>query len=290
MWSECTRGMPCPICGGTNWCSVADSGEVCKCMRIEDGAFKTSNDGSGQASFHRLTGEIAKRVRTVVKPNKPLRAPRSLVELETILSASWVDSYRLCTLAEELGVPLHTLGRLQVGWLSAERLAGFDTKCSAEGAYTFPMVDREGDLCGFRLRCNGFKYSLHGGHNGFFVPSGLIPGTGLTIVEGPSDTAAALAYLRNVIGRPNNNALPLALAALIGDLQPTFVHIIIDNDPSDNIYAVRNTLEGARHLKRVAGIYVPQAQIEILRPKSCKDVRDVWKQGASLEEELEIVL
>jgi hypothetical protein len=257
-------------------------------MRVTEGAFKVQNDGSGEAGFHSVEAGLAQTLRvTVEKADKHEKASKSAYELETVLRTSFTGVGRLHALSEELGLPLNVLGRMKCGWIKSYDLLSFGTKCSAEGAYTFPMIDRDNDLCGFRLRCDGFKYSLSGGRNGFFAPSGLNVGDDIVIVEGPTDTAAALAFGLQAIGRPNNNALPRALAGLVSDLNPASVRILMDND--DDPRVVRATLQGAGHLARMLRIYCETKNVTIWKPKSCKDIREMWRQGASPEEELEII-
>jgi hypothetical protein len=265
---------------------VEETGEVVKCMRVEDGAFTSKNDGSGQAYYHRLSGDTAAKLATHVSRTVPKRKTLTYLEKEKLYLQSLCRLERLDALADELRVPVSTLRRLQAGWLSKEELLAAGTKCTAEGAYTFPMKDMWGALTGFRLRCNGFKYTLAGSTTGFFVPHNLPAGNILTVVEGPSDAAAGLAYGFNVIGRPNNNALCCTLAQLIERMAPVGVHIIIDNDPLAS-RARQATYEGAVKLRRMINLHcmVP-VPVVVLQPRTCKDLREMLRQGASPQEEL----
>ncbi len=54
-WSLATAEKPCPICKHTDWCQTSADGAVQMCMRVGDGAFKTSDTASGStAYFHWL--------------------------------------------------------------------------------------------------------------------------------------------------------------------------------------------------------------------------------------------
>jgi phage/plasmid primase-like uncharacterized protein len=283
-WAEVSNNHPCPVCGGKKWCAVADNGAVVKCMREPDGCFKQGNDGSGEAYFHRMGEEVQRKLAVWVQKADTLKKPhKGQLELDSIFADSQRTSHLLSSLSKELGLSVNTLARLGTGWLSREDLYKHGTKCSAEGAFTFPMKDADGDIVGFRLRVNGFKYSLKGGWNGMFIPTTVRTGSTLTIVEGPTDTAAALCYGANAIGRPNNNAMTRELASLMAKYRPSKINIVIDNDPDHKTAAA--TLLGARALQQMAVVYT-HVYPTILKPRTCKDVRDMWRQGASPEEEL----
>ena len=48
---------PCKICGRPDYCTESSAGPIAKCMRVSKGAFKSAEDGSGLAYFHRLTDQ-----------------------------------------------------------------------------------------------------------------------------------------------------------------------------------------------------------------------------------------
>src|SRR5215813_7942244 len=40
-WVRVSRTSPCPICKEADWCSVSDDGALAKCMRTEEGCWRT---------------------------------------------------------------------------------------------------------------------------------------------------------------------------------------------------------------------------------------------------------
>src|SRR5436305_10439638 len=40
-----SRTRACPACGGTDWCSIADDGSLCICMRVEARSLRPTRNG-----------------------------------------------------------------------------------------------------------------------------------------------------------------------------------------------------------------------------------------------------
>src|SRR5690606_17920160 len=107
--------------------------------------------------------------------------------------------------AELLGLPAleggAALRRLGCGYMVGYR---------GEAWATFPMRDGSGRVVGIRRRrvSDGMKLTIKGGHEGLFVAMPLADDQILYVVEGASDTAAAIAALghSSVIGRPSCNS------------------------------------------------------------------------------------
>src|SRR5438876_423745 len=69
-WRRVNRNNPCPICKHAEWCSVSADGALAKCMRVEEGAFKTGEQKDGARYYlHRLAGEARR------DPTPPPRPP-----------------------------------------------------------------------------------------------------------------------------------------------------------------------------------------------------------------------
>jgi len=66
-WKLVSPAEPCKICNTGDWCQTSADGSVAMCMRVGDGAFKTSNTASGSiAYFHWLVPrEERKKARAV---------------------------------------------------------------------------------------------------------------------------------------------------------------------------------------------------------------------------------
>src|SRR5438552_3164052 len=69
------RRNPCSICGHTDWCGYSVDGEMVVCMRVPDGALKSTKDKAGW--IHLLTEQQRSPVfvRPVRKSDKAMTAP-----------------------------------------------------------------------------------------------------------------------------------------------------------------------------------------------------------------------
>jgi hypothetical protein len=184
-------------------------------------------------------------------------------------------------LARKLGVTLKSLEALHVGYSVQHR------------AYSFPMTGEHRRVCGIRLRTDdGRKFSVKGGKEGLFIPSGVGPdcpfggGGELVICEGPTDCAALFDLDMNVIGRPSCSGGAGLIVDLVQDWHPDEVSIIADADAPGQ--------RGARYLAaRLVG-YVPNGVRIVTPPSGAKDARE-WSRlmqasGISFEKaRLEII-
>lgn len=207
------RESPCPVCGKSDWCLVAEDKGVAICARVQSPLPK------GEAGWlHKLSDDFTRPAwrpvkRPVVKPsvnwlemcNRFRRACR-------LNSLSW--------LANELGVTIGALKRLRVGWNDQRR------------AFSFPMRDANGKPCGIRYRSySGAKFSeTHSREGLFFLPADLLSDY-LVIVEGASDAAATIDLgFASVIGRANCRGNVEQIENLCRRLQPRSVVLIPDAD------------------------------------------------------------
>ncbi|MCI0462086.1 MAG: DUF3854 domain-containing protein [Gemmataceae bacterium] len=54
-WVRVSQHSPCPVCKRPDWCSTSADGTVAKCMRVEQGCFRSKEDkGGGHYYLHRL--------------------------------------------------------------------------------------------------------------------------------------------------------------------------------------------------------------------------------------------
>lgn len=127
----------------------------------------------------------------------------------------------LVRLSDLLGVSVDALVTLGVGW-DAE----FD-------ATTWPMRDHDGSIVGIRMRSiDGQKWSIARSMAGLFTPSRPRRSCRrLFIVEGATDTAAALSIGLPVVGLPSAGSTTRFLRPWIDRLGPAEIIIIADNDP-----------------------------------------------------------
>ncbi len=60
-WVEVTSDRPCPVCGGTSWCSVSADGSVIACRRQEAGCFKSKQDRLGARAVKILSRSLTSK-------------------------------------------------------------------------------------------------------------------------------------------------------------------------------------------------------------------------------------
>ena len=108
-----------------------------------------------------------------------------------------------------------------------------------EECWSFPMRDAEGKIVGLRFRelggskkwsAKGSKDGLFYAANGFAREDASKSGRELVIVEGPSDTAAAMSLGLLVVGRSSCQTGAAPLRALIRRVRPRIVTVVADND------------------------------------------------------------
>jgi hypothetical protein len=59
-WRRVSARSPCPICNHPDWCSVSGDNTVAKCMRVEEGAWRSGTDKTGaRYHLHRVAGSAS---------------------------------------------------------------------------------------------------------------------------------------------------------------------------------------------------------------------------------------
>jgi hypothetical protein len=254
-WLRTNRSNPCKICEHPDWCTFSEIGACC--MRVQ-----SSRPMKNGGWLHRLDAAPIRLASP--EPTRPT------IDAER-LARGWfnhttrADFNRLAGL---LGVSPESLIALKCGW-SVEHCA-----------WSFPMRDGAGRVCGIRLRNeSGRKWSVTGGREGIFLPATQPNGTAF-VCEGPTDAAALLTLGKFVIGRPSCSGGIAHLSATVGRLRIHQAVIIADNDedkflPNGNRW--NPGLDGAKRLAEEIG--VPCA-ILIL---PCKDCREFLSLGGTSE-------
>ena len=263
-WHNVSKKEPCPICHKTDWCNLSNDGAVCICHRVESPYVARS--GSGW--IHRLR-DVEKKVKVRGEgeqwkgksffQHQPLTTNRQSPTLDfgRVHRGYEGDAVLVEGLATTLGVDDEALKALDV------RFNPF------EECWSFPMRDDEGKIVGLRFRELGGskKWSAKGSKDGLFFGTQMLshtqnfdrigvattvaslptpqldsvevsapitnhqtPITELVIVEGPSDTAAAMSLGLSVVGRSSCQTGAALLRALIRRVRPQVVTIVADND------------------------------------------------------------
>lgn len=194
---------------------------------------------------------------------------------------------RLEALARQLSVSRDSLVRLRCGWARREALERICGHRVRSPAWTFPMLNGIGEVVGINARTpDGSKWTLSRGRLGLFVPAGLseMPDP-VWIVEGASDTAAAIDIGHAAVGRPSCNTGSEDLAEL---LQGRRVVVLgeddrhIDADGKVTRWPGRDgAILVARRLAESWRIDVPVA----LPPAGVKDLRSwVNQRGVTVDD------
>jgi putative DNA primase/helicase len=174
---------------------------------------------------------------------------------------------RLPELAKELGVSAEALAKIGAGWWPSP-------KC-----WTFP--ERRGaEVCGISQRfADGKKPLLPGGKRGlYFADDWKQPDGPVLIVEGASDTAAAVGLGLRAIGRPGakvpGEVLPF-LVEMLRELPETEVIVVAENDRKMD--GKCPGLEGAQDTARKLAAELGRPVRWALPPQDVKDLRQ-WVQ------------
>jgi 5S rRNA maturation endonuclease (ribonuclease M5) len=187
-WYRVNRTRKCTVCHKDSWCTYNDDGSGC--MRVES-PVPMRNGGW----WHPNDSHIARE--RYVPPAKSVPG-NTLIDCDALLR-EWRRSQngQLEPFAATLGVSQDALRALGCVWAGEHR------------AFAFPMVDAQRRVIGIRLRNElGDKWAVKGSRSGLFMNQNMISGTTkdqynvCLIVEGPTDTAAAIDLGFGVVGRP----------------------------------------------------------------------------------------
>jgi hypothetical protein len=205
-WTRATKSFRCAVCNHPDWCTYAVERQMWCCMRVE-----SSRPAKNGGFWHSL-GE------------KPTFIPRPAPAAPEINAAEMMDDFQsnttpvmLARHAASLGVSTDSLTATGCAW------------AAPHGAWAWPMVSGVGKCVGIRLRAeDGRKWSVRGGHEGIFVPRG--GSRTAYIVEGPTDTCAALTLGLWAIGRPSCRGSVAHTQVAINRLHIQRAILVSDND------------------------------------------------------------
>lgn len=251
-----SKQQPCSVCGAPDWCLIGKS--VLVCMRTLSPRPTNFKDGS-VGYIHPKDGAV------LTRPYKPERPPPTLNATECWnrwRSRTWNSPAG--SLAEELGVSQSALDRLGA------------CRAPYPQTWAFPMRNGQNAIVGLRLRnSSGKKWAERGSHQGLFLPQGD-PEPTAYLVEGPTDTAAALTLGVFAIGRPSCNGGIFDLVQIIKLLNIRRAVIVADKDedrerPDGSCY--NPGVDGAKGLPDHLGI----PNCTLLLP--AKDMRSFVQEG-----------
>lgn len=252
-WTRVSKKNRCPICNHDSWCLMAD--KVVLCMRESSSTQKVLKTGE-TGYLHRLEGNHP------IPPHKATTRPERKIDWDELLE-SWPHKHG--ELAEQLGLPASAFMAMGTRWATPHR------------AWAFPMTDGCCKTVGIRLRSpSGQKWSVTGSHTGVFLPMQMW-GHGyrgvdyLWIVEGATDTAAAVSLGLTVIGRPSCSGGLEYIRMLVNRIRLFLWRIVIVADRDGP------GLEGAEVLQR----HLPVMSTILMLP--AKDMREFVRSGGTVE-------
>jgi len=253
------RDRPCPVCGKPDWCLISNDGGAAICSRIKSERI-VGEKGAGWLHCLRDDGWASSDWRSL--PRKPAEVRSPIRTDFGNLSEKYVNQLRPESrgwLANELGVNVDSLAALCIGFFDDHE------------AFSFPMREPNGVVCGIRLRrYDGSKFAVRGSRDGlFFVPKTLNRKY-LVVCEGPSDTAALLSMnYDSVVGRPSCRGASDKVVTVCRWTQPSLVILIPDADKQGR--------QGAELLASLLRFVVPRIEIVML-PEGCKDIRETLQE------------
>lgn len=244
-----TRANRCPICNGDTWCLIGRS--VIICMRTVSP--KVKNFKGGEVGYIHPHPDPNKQ--PVYEPRPERKAPQ--VNAKRVLRdwarAHPVSQRRLPELAKDLGVTVGSLEALEFQANGNPRTWGI------------PMKDGYGNYIGIRLRNEwGKKWAVLGSQAGIFIPNVPFQARVL-IVEGPTDTAAAVSLGFYAIGRPSCSGGVPHIVDWLKKCHACEAVIVSDNDDPG--------IRGAQDLQR----WLPVPSCILILP--CKDLREYLRFG-----------
>lgn len=242
-WKRVSKKNPCPCCGRPDWCGYADGATVC--MRVESDR-PTRNGGWLHTDNFSPRPFVPRRDFKIELPT--LDAQSTWQRWQEKTEHLHVDGF-----AMSLGVETEALESLGCAW------SGY--------AWAFPMRDAERNVVGIRLRnTDGRKWAVKGSKSGLFIPNAETQKIAF-IVEGPTDTAAALSIGLYAIGRPACLGLEDATAVFLKTHAVNRAVIIADNDEAG--------LRGSAKLQKALGVM----SCQVVLPS--KDIREFVNLGGT---------
>jgi len=202
---EVSRANPCPACGRPDWCGLTEDQSLVRCMRSSDPpagykVVRTYSDGG--TLFGLVDGEPRPTRPRPVKRRPQHRSDfgamheRFRANVEPGFIADIADAW--------LGLSGEALDALAPGW-------DFEDE-----TLIFPERDAGGSIIGLTRRfADGRKLSIRGSQRGLSMRWPFPETDPVLVVEGASDTAAAIDASFNAIGRPSNCGSGAMLAGLL---------------------------------------------------------------------------
>jgi hypothetical protein len=277
---------------------LSPDGSTARCERVRNEQARGQDPGldklnelyKGNGGYHRINGAAPRATSYNQAPRPaPSSSRRNDLHILARKFATAISPRRLDLLARELGLSVQSLKRLDVGWCDGERMLTSSGDWRKIFAWSFPMRDASDNIVGLRMRAerprsdgSTAKFSFTGGSGGLFIPHDLAGGR-VYLVEGPTDTAAALDMGLNAFGRESCSAGVSLIIELIKKFRFAQFVIFSQRDEAKPRDKRRPELgmfwpaqEGAERLAKILHLHCPDVRA-IMPPVGVKDVR-IWRQ------------
>jgi len=211
-----SRRNPCPVCKAPDWCGITEDGVIAVCMRVE--SERPAKNGGWTHIVGKPTGRPAIKLTFV-----PLAPETPSIDAHALWS-----TWQTATPSDCIHEEADRLGVSGFAW------AAVGAVLTEHDDWAIPMHDGSGCVTGIRLRkVDGQKLSVRGSRAGVFLPlpgRGFDPAGDAIIVEGPTDTAAALTLGLYAIGRPSCLGQEDIVIQTTRRLNLASLTIVADND------------------------------------------------------------
>lgn len=235
------------------------------CGRIDQGSIRVNHGGQ---YLHRLS-DGPQYVRHVTTPHIQKRRKKKPQEYWSKFAQSLARNTGKArdSLADKLSVSPKALTDLNVGWHPHKRY------------WSFPERDGGGKTIGINARyVDGSKKRLFGSSAGLTYADIWDAADGpILLVEGGSDTAAAMTIGLNVVGRPSNNGGVNLLADLLVET-PIDREIVVIGERDQKVNGRWPGREGAVSTAKQLAETLERPIVWALPPDDAKDAR-VWLRG-----------
>ena len=230
-WSRVTKDNPCPVCKKSDWCLINDNKSAAICPRVE------SDNQIGDAGYLH-----------VLKPEENIKYKPSELEQKFLVYQKNVIPEMLNALSKQLNVSTKAIEQLGVGFYPLEQ------------AWVFPEKNHKGKLIGLMKRLpNGKKIMEEGSKRGLNYTTPLQKT--VLVVEGVTDTLAAMTMGYSAVGRPGAEA-----TTCLADLLENHNIIVVgENDKAGR--------KGADKIFSALKLYCSSVR-KVLPPIEYKDLRE----------------
>ena len=263
-WVRVTRAEPCAVCGRPDWCARSDDGLIL-CMRGGDlpVGYKFIRENAEGGQLYGPTDSSSNR------PAPPRLRPKPQATPAIDWTSRHAEGVALLHPGE-----LHDFADVELG-LSGWGVELLDP-CVVNNRYAFPERDAEGNIIGLvRRTIEGRNICRKGSSRGLTYQYPLPEDDPVLVVEGASDTAAAIEAGFTAVGRPSAMGGADLLAQLLRGRE---VVVVGENDQKPD-----GQWPGRDGAMRIADRLRPACRsVRVLFPPSnTKDIRSWLTEGGA---------